>query len=145
VDAVTEQLARQLSGAPDPWAARDAYVDVVVGQVRPSAFATVQLGSSAGPLDVATFLALMEAQRWRLAMFASCGWFWESPERPETAAALRAAVRAARLVDGLAGTSLERRLVDDLGSVRSPEGERGAHILGVALARVGQLPVAVRR
>lgn len=145
VDAVTEQLAQQLSGAPDPWAARDAYVDVVVGRVRPSAFATVQLGTAAGPSGVATFLALMEAQRWRLAMFASCGWFWESPERPETAAALRAAVRAARLLDGLAGTSLERRLIDDLGPVRSPEGESGARILGAALARVGQSPVVVRR
>ena len=50
----------------------------------------------------------MEAQRWRLAMFASCGWFWEDPVRTETAGALRAAARAARLVDGLAGTALER-------------------------------------
>ena len=50
------------------------------------------------PAQRATFAAVMDAQRWRLAMFASCGWFWEAPARIETAGALRAAVRAARLV-----------------------------------------------
>ena len=60
-----------------------------------------------------TFLALMEAQRWRLAMFASDGWYWDDPARPETASVLRAAARAARLIDGLAnagpGTPARRR------------------------------------
>ncbi len=41
-------------------------------------------------------------------------WFWEVPDRIETAGALRAAVRAARLIDGLASTDLETRLVGDL-------------------------------
>jgi hypothetical protein len=80
----------------------------------------------------------MESQRWRLAMFASCGWFWEDPVRPETAGALRAAVQAARLMDGLAGTRLERRLAADLALVRGPGGETGDVILRAALAAVGQ-------
>ena len=62
----------------------------------------------AGDADVATLLALMEAQRWRLAMFSSDGWYWDDPMRPETAAVLRAAARAARIVDGLADAGLER-------------------------------------
>ena len=63
---------------------------------------------------------LLEAQRWRLAMFASCGWFWDDPWRPETRQVLRCAARAVRIVDGLAGTSLERRLVEDLATFVSP-------------------------
>jgi hypothetical protein len=84
----------------------------------------------------------MEAQRWRLAMFASDGWFWDDPVRTETRQVLRAAARAARLVDALAGTSLERRLVADLALFQSPSsGADGAAIYRTALADVGQ-PVA---
>jgi hypothetical protein len=70
-------------------------------------------------------------------MFASCGWFWDEPARIETAGALRAAVRAARLMDGVAGTDLERRLVADLHLVAAD----GIGILDTALAAVGA-PVA---
>ena len=74
-------------------------------------------------------------------MFASDGWFWDEPTRPETRQVLRSAARAARLVDGLAGTRLERRLVDDLALVPSPaRGIDGAAIYREALAEVGQDP-----
>jgi hypothetical protein len=69
-------------------------------------------------------------------MFASCGWFWEAPARIETAASLRAAVRAARLIDGLAGTDLEHRLVADLSLVSAD----GLGMLNAALAAVGAPP-----
>ena len=82
---------------------------------------------------------LLEAQRWRLAMFASDGWFWDDPIRPETRQVLRAAGRAARLVDGLVGANLERRLVADLALFHSPSsGLDGAAIYRTALADVGQ-------
>ncbi len=66
-----------------------------------------------------TFLAIMESQRRRLAMFASDAWFWDDPVRPETMGVLRAAAWAARRMDGLAGSGLERRLIADLAMVRS--------------------------
>lgn len=136
IDVITSQVAAGLAGSPDPWAARDAYVDVVIGAEDGAAFAARWL---AGTADVAAFLAVMEAQRWRLAMFASDGWFWDDPARPETASVLRAAARAARLVDGLAATDLEGRLVADLALFTSP-GHRvdGAEIYRRALAAVGQ-------
>ena len=59
----------------------------------------------------------MAAQRWRLSMFASCAWFWESPDRLETRGAIRAARRAAGLVDAVAGTDLTTRLAEDLRAV----------------------------
>lgn len=81
----------------------------------------------------------MEAQRWRLAMFASDGWFWDDPARTETAVVLRHAARAARLIDGLTEARLEQRLVRDLALLTSP-GHRvdGATIYARALTAVGQ-------
>ena len=135
IDVVSEVLTARMPGAPDLWAARDAYVDVVIGAQDEHAFAARWVGAA----DWAAFLALMEAQRWRLAMFASDGWYWEDPARPETASVLRAAARAARLVDGLVPSGLERRLLDDLALFSSP-GQRidGAEIYRRALAEVGQ-------
>jgi hypothetical protein len=119
VDTQTELIARDLPDAPDPWAARDDYVDVVIGAVDEGGFAARWLGPSAGEEPRRRFLGTMAAQRWRLAMFASCGWFWESPDRPETGLVIRAAEHAARLIDDLSGSSLADRLSDDLREVRS--------------------------
>jgi hypothetical protein len=138
IDALTERLARDLPGSPAPWAARDAYVDVVIGGTTPAAFAAAWLDVAATDRQRAAFLALMSAQRWRLAMFASCAWFWEDPIRPETAGALRSAARAARLLDRVAGTGLEGRLVADLALVRGPHGQDGVELLHAALLAVGQ-------
>jgi hypothetical protein len=136
VDAGTEHLLRSLPGRPDPWEARDAYVDVLLGIETTAAFTTSRLAPAATTAHHETFAAVMEAQRWRLAMFASCGWFWEAPARIETAASLRAAVRAARLIDGLAGTDVEHRLVEDLSLVSAD----GVGLLATALAAVGAPP-----
>ena len=87
----------------------------------------------------ARLLDLMEAQRWRLAMFASDGWFWDDPIRPETRQVMRAAARAVRLVDPAVGTRLEPRLVSDLGLFASPSRDLdGAAIYAMALSDVGQ-------
>ncbi len=141
IDAVTEDVAAELPGRPDAWAARDAYVDVVIGAEEPADFAARWLSGAGDTAASARFLELMEAQRWRLAMFASDGWYWDDPSRPETAAVLRSAARAVRLADGLAGGGprLERRLVADLALF----GSAGLQIDGVeiyrrALAEVGQ-------
>jgi hypothetical protein len=81
----------------------------------------------------------MEAQRWRLAMFSSDAWFWEDPARPETRQVLRFAARAARILDGMDGGQLERRLVADLGLLVSPgRGLDGAAVYRHALSEVGQ-------
>ena len=53
-------------------------------------------------------------------MFTSDAWFWDDPIRPETRQNLRCAARAVRLVDGIAGTRLERALAADLALFTSP-------------------------
>jgi Domain of unknown function (DUF3536)/Glycosyl hydrolase family 57 len=113
IDTRTDEIARTLPGSPDPWVARDAYVDVVVGAVDEARFAADRL-PGADATSQRTFATLMAAQRWRLAMFASCGWFWETGDRPETGLVIRAATHAATLIDGLGGTDLRGALAADL-------------------------------
>ena len=138
IDAATERLAQDLPGRPDPWAARDAYVDVVVGAETGTAFAGRWLDGRDAPAQ-RRLLELMEIQRWRLAMFASDAWYWDDPTRPETKNVLRAAAWAARRTDALAGSGLERRLTADLMILRSPARHLdGADIYRQALTEVGQ-------
>lgn len=144
VDLALEQAFGALPGRPDPFAARDAYVDVAVGVEPPAAFSARWLGDDAPAERRRGFLALLEAARWRLAMFASDGWFWDDPIRPETKQVLRFAARAVRIVDEVAGTRLERRLVADLELLRSPSTHLdGGEIYRVALSEIGQ-PVSGR-
>ena len=60
IDSGTEQIARTLPGAPDPWAARDAYVDVIVGAIDGAAFAGQWLGRDADEIAKRRFLDIME-------------------------------------------------------------------------------------
>lgn len=139
IDAATEHCLARLPGAPERLAARDGWIDVVGGVESAAAFVSRHLGAAASTADAHTFLALMAGQQWRLAMFASDGWYWDDPIRPETRHILRCAARAARLVDGVAGSRLERRLVDDLALFVSPSaGIDGAEIYRAALADVRQ-------
>jgi hypothetical protein len=139
IDAATDSTFAALPGAPDRIAARDAFVDVVLGTESAATFVTRQLGRRVRAAGRRRFLDLLEAQRWRLAMFASDGWFWDDPIRPETRQNLRCAARAVRLVDATCGTRLERGFVADLALFVSPgQGLDGAAIYRAALSEAGQ-------
>jgi len=141
IDEVTEAQARAVRGLDDVWDARNRYVDVVASATTARAFALEVLGRDARPSDRRHLLTLLEAQRWRLAMFASDGWYWDDPARTETHQVLRAAARAVRLVDALTHGHLEARLVADLATLSSPAlGIDGEAIYRQALSEVGQPP-----
>ena len=128
-------------GDIDPMEARNDYVDVVISR-QPAAVFASERWPTASDEDRRRVLDLLEAERWRLAMFASDGWYWDDPIRPETRQVLRAAARAAPRVDAVAGTDLERRLVADLAQLTSPSrGLDGAAIYRIALEDVGQPPI----
>jgi hypothetical protein len=122
------------------WAARNEYVDVVFGAEPAEDFAGRRLPLATKEQRI-RFLDLLEAERWRLTMFASDGWFWGDPARPETMQILLCAAKAARMIDGAAGTDLEARLLDDLSLFTSPSRRvDGAAIYKEALAAAGQPP-----
>jgi hypothetical protein len=138
IDTVAGGLAADFMDPTALWQARDAYVDVIFGAVSGEGFARGRL-----PLATAEqrerFLQLLEAERWRLAMFQSDGWFWDDPVRLETKQVLLSAAKAARLIDEAAGTDLEGRLLDDLSLFTSPSRRiDGAAIYAEALAEAGQ-------
>ena len=142
IDVATEAAFGRLAPGVDPWELRDDYVEVAVGRESVETFVTSRLEPANAARDAAVNLRdVLEAQRWRLAMFASDGWYWDDPIRPETRQNLRAAARAARLIDALAKTALERRLLADLALFRSPStGVDGREIYLDAIAEIGQPP-----
>jgi hypothetical protein len=138
IDLATETAFASLPGSPDPWALRDDWVDVAVGATTAKAFVAEHAPSVKTTVATRRLVSLLEAQSWRLAMFASDGWYWDDPIRPETRQVLRAAARAARIVDELTGSTLEGRLVADLSLFVSPSrGLDGAEVYRLALADVG--------
>jgi len=142
IDVVTDEALAELPEKDDTFSARDAYVDVAVGRTTAEAFAAIRW-PGADAAARARALDLLVAQRWRLAMFTSDGWFWDDPIRPETRATMRSAARAARLADATMGTRLEARLVADLAQLTSPSrGLDGAAIYRIALEDVDQPPPA---
>ncbi len=138
IDMVAIGLAADFMDGDRFWKARDEYVDVIFGAIGPDEFA-MRFLPIASDEQRGRFLRLLEAERWRLAMFASCGWFWDDPVRPETKHILLCAAKAVRLIDDHAGTNLEARLMDDLSILVSPSRRiDGAAIYREALAEAGQ-------
>lgn len=140
IDVRTEIAAAELG--IDPWAARDRYVDVASEYTDAETWAANELEEAGASPDAGSrerLMLLMAAQTSRLAMFSSCGWFWDDPHRPEVHQVLRSAAHAARLIDGAFGSRLERSLVDDLAAVQTPAGDAdGPQLYRAALAAVGQ-------
>lgn len=83
----------------DPWAARDAYIDVVLdrSEAALARFLTVQALRCGDPQDRRTALRLLEIQRHAMLMFASDGWFFDEISRIETVQLLRHAARVIQL------------------------------------------------
>jgi alpha-amylase/alpha-mannosidase (GH57 family) len=84
----------------DPWAARDAYVDVVLGAVSIEDFAARWVRGESGDAVVEA-LTLLEAQRHAMLMYTSCGWFFNDIAGLETVQVMRYAARAVDLLDEL--------------------------------------------
>lgn len=140
LDTVAAGLAADFMDRAALWAARDEYVDVIFGAETADGFARRCI-PLATEQQRARFLMLLEAERWRLAMFASDGWFWDDPVRPETKQVLLCAAKAARTIDQAAGTDLEGRLLGDLSLFTSPSRRiDGAAIYVEALSDAGQPP-----
>ena len=80
----------------DPWAARDAYVDVLLGATSRDDFAREHVTG-----DWVEAFTLLEAARHALAMYTSCGWFFNDLAGLETVQVLRYAARALDCIEEL--------------------------------------------
>ena len=111
-NAYFEPLAGELFH--DPWAARDAYIDVILGRHQQAGIHAVAEGGSAldrffrehakhelSPEQRVTALKLMEMQRHELLMYTSCGWFFDEISGIETVKVIEYAGRVIQLAGEL--------------------------------------------
>lgn len=98
----------------DPWAARDAYIDVVLD--RSDATLAAFLGRHlAGELTPETRLKaarLLEMQRNSMLMYTSCGWFFDEISGIETVQVMGYAARAMQLAAQVSGVELENAFLE---------------------------------
>lgn len=103
-----------------PWAARDAYVEVLLEQVTVEDFVAAHVLG-----DPVEALTLLEAQRHALLMYTSCGWFFNDLAGIETLQILRYAARCIDLHRELGEEPPVEELLALLATARSNRPEEG--------------------
>jgi len=110
----------------NPWRLRDAAIALALHPDRGSAEEDRArkrrfLSEHCGPLgeeETVRALTLLEAQRQRMFMYTSCGWFFNDVAGIETVQILAYAVRAAELTERVSGASLLEDFLKDLERAR---------------------------
>ncbi|WP_027183275.1 DUF3536 domain-containing protein [Desulfovibrio inopinatus] len=105
----------------DPWAARDAYIDVILDRsdTNVSTFFKKHASRVLAPMDMVSALKLMELQRFAQLIFTSCGWFFDEISGIETVQILQYAVRTIQLAEEIGGRFLEETFVEKLAQAPS--------------------------
>jgi Domain of unknown function (DUF3536) len=116
----------------DPWAARDAYIDVLFYRSMENV-ENFFSRHSARPLSHAEktmVLQLLELQRHAMLMYTSCGWFFDDLSGIETVQNLQFAGRAVQLAETFFGISLEAQFTSllALGKSNLPDQGNGSQI-----------------
>ncbi|HEX7835893.1 MAG TPA: DUF3536 domain-containing protein, partial [Kofleriaceae bacterium] len=111
----------------DPWAARDAYITVVLERTA-AARDRFLASHAAHPLDPderVRGLSLMEMARHAMLMYTSCGWFFDDLSGIETVQCMQYAARVSELLEDVGGAPVEPELVDRLSAASSNLAEEG--------------------
>lgn len=107
----------------DLWAARDAYIDVVIGARSQADFLAEHVRG-----DEVVALTLLEAERCAMAMYTSCGWFFNDLAGLETVQILRYAARVLDLLGELGEAGSEEGFLDLLAEAQSNDPEEGSGV-----------------
>jgi len=105
----------------DPWAARDDYLRVFFGASGREEFAAEHVTG-----DEVEAFTLLEAQRNAMAMYTSCGWFFNDLAGLETVQILRYAARVIDLLAELGEDPGEETFLDELDKAESNVPEEGS-------------------
>jgi alpha-amylase/alpha-mannosidase (GH57 family) len=132
LDSLREDLAgpyeREASTLlKDPWAARDAYIDVILDRSSAS-LAGFFAEHTTHPLsrqEQIRALQLLEIQRHALLMYTSCGWFFDELSGLETVQVVMYAGRALQLAQMIFKDGFESRFLDKLRDAPSNVSEYG--------------------
>jgi alpha-amylase/alpha-mannosidase (GH57 family) len=107
----------------DPWAVRDAYIEVMLDASRAASFAAEHGTKGALDRDAdarVKFFSLLEMQRAALLMFTSCGWFFDDVSGGESIILMKYAARAIELARRTgAPAAIEEAFVKELARAES--------------------------
>jgi hypothetical protein len=116
-DRLDEVFADRSRGVlRNPWAARDAWVSVLLDSTLRARFDQEHVEAGADPVAAAE---LLEMQRHRMLMFTSCAWFFDDLDRLEPQRNLAYAWRAAELAERVGEMGVQQALMADLGRIAS--------------------------
>lgn len=102
----------------DPWAARDAYIDVILGG-DVDEFLAVHRAKELTEEQASLAMDLLEIQHRAMLMYTSCGWFFDDISGLETVFVLRHAGRVIDLARHSLGRDLEPGFLEILHRARS--------------------------
>lgn len=122
-DEVFEREARTLFA--HPWDARDRYVEVVTGRMTMEDFAAREAWQSLEGEDLQRASKLLQMQESSMAMYTSCGWFFNDIAGIETVQVMLYARRTLDLVEELAGSAPREAFIEKLAQARSNDPEMG--------------------
>ncbi len=137
LDRLRDRLAGVYTAAAgallkDPWAARDAYIRVILDRSEASidAFLAEHATGELSTEDRVRALKLLELQRHAMLMYTSCGWFFDDIAGIETVQVILYAARAAQLASDITGDRFDRAFIADLEKApgNRPEHPTGRHV-----------------
>jgi len=116
----------------DPWAARDAYIQIVLDR-QPAVrerFANEHFSRTLSDSEQVSVWKLLELQRHAMLMYTSCGWFFDDLSGIETVQVIQYAGRVVQLAEELFGEAIEAEFMERLALAKSnlPEYGSGADI-----------------
>lgn len=109
----------------DPWAARDRYVEVVIGRVPIEEFIAEESSGPVGQEEAERIHDLMELQANSMSMYTSCGWFFSDIGGIETVQILRYAARTIELLEALDQPTPEAAFIAALERAESNDPDKG--------------------
>ena len=116
----------------DPWAARDAYTDVILDRSDESLqrFFSQHATRELNREEQVTALKLLELQRHAMLMYTSCGWFFDELSGLETVQVMQYSGRVVELAEQLFQQPIEPQFLEKLSTAKSniPEHRDGAEI-----------------
>ena len=93
----------------DPWAARDAYIDLLLDPSLPRKdFLERQAGKKLTDLEAVRALTQLEIQRSAMLMYTSCGWFFTEVSGIETVQVLKYAAQMFDMLESLSSCQIAR-------------------------------------
>jgi len=130
-DAVDEEFEKQAAVYCNGWQLRDEAIelfrrgDIITKTERieaGTAFITSHLSGIDG-ISSHRLLSMLEAQRMRMFMYTSCGWFFNDISGVETKQVIAYAVRAAEIMQNISGKPLMAELLANLSGAKGNRGD----------------------